>query len=66
MTNKEFYNTRYLFDALHTLEWATADLLTWSAYNDDMALEELAELKRKSDELRKKLILKLKALRQKI
>lgn len=53
---KDLYTKKFLFDTLFLLSKEIEDLSAWSAYNDDIANEEIAELQEKSNQLRKKLI----------
>lgn len=52
----ELYTKSYLFDTLFIINNELENLSTWSVYNKDLMLDEIADLKKKSDEVRQKLI----------
>lgn len=53
---EEIYTKSYLFDTLFVINNELENLSTWSVYNKDLMLDEIAELKKKSDKVRQKLI----------
>lgn len=47
------YDTKFLYDTLFLLQTHIEDLSTWSVYNDDSCLDEIHELKKKFEQVRK-------------
>jgi len=56
MNNKDLYDKTFLWDTLFLLQNQICDLSSWSVYNDDILNEEISELEKQSDAIRKKLI----------
>ena len=51
----KYYNKKYLIDTIYLLTPEIEDLETWSAYNDDKYNEEIADIRKAFEKLKKKI-----------
>ena len=50
-----YYSKQYLKDTIYLLNPEIEDLETWSAYNDDKYNEEIADIRKAFEKLKKKI-----------